>query len=63
MLLTWLFQDDLVFQDLSSALLEIIMRKDDHFIALGWCTLIRGLLDHGLSMDQSSDTGNVKMFC
>lgn len=58
MLLTWLFQDELVFQHLSSALLEIIVRKEDRYIALGWCTLIRGLLDHGLNMGQSSDSGN-----
>ncbi|KAJ8638025.1 hypothetical protein MRB53_012292 [Persea americana] len=57
MLLTWLFQDELVFQHLSSALLEIIVRKEDRYIALGWCTLIRGLLDHGLNMGQSSDSG------
>lgn len=57
MLLTWLFQDELVFQHLSSALLEIIVRKEDHYIALGWCTLIRGLLDHGLNIGQPSDSG------
>ncbi|OUZ99900.1 hypothetical protein BVC80_9069g4 [Macleaya cordata] len=56
-LLNWLFQDELLFQAIATNLVKIIMRKDDRYIALGWCTLIRGLVDHGITMSQSSNIG------
>ncbi|XP_077253695.1 ARM repeat superfamily protein isoform X2 [Tasmannia lanceolata] len=56
-LLNWLFQDELLFQPISSNLIEVLMRKEDNYIALGWCTLIRDLVDHELATNQLSDAG------
>lgn len=67
LLLIWLLEDDLVFQELSSTLAEIITRKEDHYIALGWCTLVRGLVDHLLTTDQPGNEEKwktlLKIFC
>ncbi|KAG5386310.1 hypothetical protein IGI04_037780 [Brassica rapa subsp. trilocularis] len=50
-LLNWLFQDEVLFQGVSRNLSGIISRKEDRFLALGWCLLIRGLVE-------SEDTGD-----
>ncbi|GAV57287.1 hypothetical protein CFOL_v3_00825 [Cephalotus follicularis] len=51
MLLDWLFQDELLFQALATNLANIISRKDDRYIAFGWCTLVRGLVEYDSVMD------------
>ncbi|PON91698.1 Coatomer beta subunit [Trema orientale] len=51
-LINWLFQDVILFQALARNLAKIIATKDDHFIALGWCTLVRGLVDYESATDQ-----------
>ncbi|XP_062117653.1 uncharacterized protein LOC133831397 isoform X2 [Humulus lupulus] len=51
-LLNWLFQDEFIFQAMARNLAEIIATKDDHFIAFGWCTLVRGLVDYESATDQ-----------
>ncbi|KAK6244141.1 hypothetical protein QUC31_010550 [Theobroma cacao] len=51
-LLNWLFQDELLFQAVAMNLANIIVRKDDRYIAFGWCTLVRGLMEYESSMDQ-----------
>ncbi|KAL4272418.1 hypothetical protein GQ457_13G011310 [Hibiscus cannabinus] len=51
-LLNWLFQDDLLFQAVAMNLANIIVRKDDRYIAFGWCTLVRGLAEYENVMDQ-----------
>ncbi|XP_039010853.1 uncharacterized protein LOC120139789 [Hibiscus syriacus] len=51
-LLNWLFQDGLLFQAVSMNLSNIIVRKDDRYIAFGWCTLVRGLMEYENVMDQ-----------
>ncbi|XVE96000.1 hypothetical protein REPUB_Repub02eG0183900 [Reevesia pubescens] len=51
-LFNWLFQDELLFQAVSINLANIIMRKDDHYIAFGWCTLVRGLVEYESIMVQ-----------
>ncbi|RZC75320.1 hypothetical protein C5167_050806, partial [Papaver somniferum] len=56
-LLNWLFQDELVFEALAVDLVTIIKRKNDRCIALGWCTLIRAPVEHGITKKQSSDIG------
>ncbi|OWM67224.1 hypothetical protein CDL15_Pgr000676 [Punica granatum] len=43
-LLSWLFQDEFIFQSLMRDLVNIISRKEDRYIALGWCTLVRELV-------------------
>ncbi|KAM6549123.1 hypothetical protein CsatB_020799 [Cannabis sativa] len=57
-LLNWLFQDEFIFQAIARKLGKIIATKDDHFIALGWCTLVRGLVDYESATDQYSMNGN-----
>ncbi|KAK8705328.1 hypothetical protein V6N13_048932 [Hibiscus sabdariffa] len=51
-LLNWLFQDDLLFQAVVMNLANIIVRKDDRYIAFGWCTLVRRLVEYENVMDQ-----------
>nr|VDC62886.1 unnamed protein product [Brassica rapa] len=50
-LLNWLFQDEVLFQGVSRNLSGIISRNEDRFLALGWCLLIRSLVE-------SEDTGD-----
>ncbi|WZZ17814.1 hypothetical protein YC2023_110903 [Brassica napus] len=50
-LLNWLFQDELLFLGVSRNLSGIISRNEDRFLALGWCLLIRSLVE-------SEDTGD-----
>ncbi|CAH8362130.1 unnamed protein product [Eruca vesicaria subsp. sativa] len=51
-LLNWMFQDEVLFQGVSRNLCEIILRKEDRFLALGWCLLIRSLVEWEDSGDQ-----------
>ncbi|KAL3533814.1 hypothetical protein ACH5RR_007335 [Cinchona calisaya] len=56
-LLNWLFQDEILFQALARNLAEIISRKDDRYIALGWCTLTRSLIEYETSLDKLMTNG------
>uniref|UniRef100_A0A2N9IX14 Uncharacterized protein n=1 Tax=Fagus sylvatica TaxID=28930 RepID=A0A2N9IX14_FAGSY len=56
-LVNWLFQDDLLFRALATNLANIIIRKDDRYIALGWCILVRNLLEYETSITQYSMNG------
>jgi hypothetical protein len=56
-LFNWLFQDDLLFRALATNLANIIIRKDDRYIALGWCILVRNLLEYETSITQYSMNG------
>ncbi|KAM7524534.1 hypothetical protein LguiA_014436 [Lonicera macranthoides] len=56
-LFNWLFQDELLFQALATNLANIVLRKDDHFIALGWCILARGLVEYEITMNQLLSNG------
>lgn len=38
-------------------LTNIILRKEDHFIALGWCILVRDLVEYDSTMSQYSLNG------
>lgn len=58
-LLNWLFQDELIFQALARSLAEIISRKEDRYIALGWCNLVHGLIEYEITMNHFSNDGNV----
>lgn len=44
-LLNWLYQDESVSRSFTQNLISIISRKEDHYIAYGWCNLVRDLLD------------------
>ncbi|CAA7060609.1 unnamed protein product [Microthlaspi erraticum] len=52
-LLNWLFQDEIRFQAISRNLSKIISRNEDKFLALGWCLLVRGLVESVDNGDQS----------
>ncbi|TXG70455.1 hypothetical protein EZV62_005390 [Acer yangbiense] len=56
-LLNWLFKDEILFQVMASNLANIILRKDDRYVSLGWCTLVRGLLEYESVMDQQLVNG------
>ncbi|XP_021814522.1 uncharacterized protein LOC110757258 [Prunus avium] len=61
-LLNWLFQDDFLFQAIATDLAKVISTKDDRFIALGWCTLVRALLDHETAMTQFPMNGIMERY-
>uniref|UniRef100_A0A1J3GQ58 Uncharacterized protein n=1 Tax=Noccaea caerulescens TaxID=107243 RepID=A0A1J3GQ58_NOCCA len=52
-LLNWLFQDEVLFQAISRNLSNIISRNEDKFLALGWCLLVRGIVESVDNGDQS----------
>ncbi|GAB2295532.1 hypothetical protein Dimus_029696 [Dionaea muscipula] len=56
-LLNWLFQDPCLFKALASNLINLVSSKEDHYIALGWCTLVRDLVDYETSMGQHLRSG------
>lgn len=58
LLLNWLFRDEFLFQAIATNLAKIIATKDDRFIALGWCTLVRGLVEYENAMSQYPLHGN-----
>ncbi|KAK9290938.1 hypothetical protein L1049_009118 [Liquidambar formosana] len=56
-LLNWLFQDELLFKALTKNLAKILLNKEDRYIALGWCTLVRGLIEYEITMNQWMKNG------
>ncbi|XP_037491270.1 uncharacterized protein LOC105645187 isoform X2 [Jatropha curcas] len=56
-LINWLFQDEFFFQAVVRSLADIIDRKDDRYIALGWCILIRGLVEYERFVDHYTLNG------
>ncbi|KAI3679664.1 hypothetical protein L2E82_51062 [Cichorium intybus] len=56
-LLNWLFQDEVLFQALARSFCDIVVRKEDHYIALGWCILARRLIEYEVTMSRFSTTG------
>ncbi|CAL1385061.1 unnamed protein product [Linum trigynum] len=53
-LINWLFQDEFVFQAVAKNMVDVIKAKDDRFICLGWCVLVRSLVEYENFMDQYS---------
>ncbi|GAB4851595.1 hypothetical protein Ancab_030997 [Ancistrocladus abbreviatus] len=51
-LLNWLFQDEVLFEALAKDLADLVKRKEDRYIALGWCILVRDLLEYDKSRNQ-----------
>lgn len=58
-LFNWLFRDEIIFQALARNFADIIRRKDDHYIAFGWCTLARALVEYEISMNKLITNGKV----
>ncbi|XP_073132125.1 uncharacterized protein [Henckelia pumila] len=69
-LLNWLFLDEGLFQVVIRNLAGIIYRKDDRYVAFGWCILGRSLIEYE-NVDNNLETsgirekydGILKMFC
>lgn len=59
-LLNWLFQDEILFQALAKNLAGIISRRNDHYIALGWCILARSLVEFDSIMGKLITNGKFK---
>ncbi|KAH6818792.1 hypothetical protein C2S51_002395 [Perilla frutescens var. frutescens] len=45
-LLNWLFQDEIFLEAILRNVSDIISRRDDHYVALGWCILGRNLIEY-----------------
>ncbi|KAJ8437532.1 hypothetical protein Cgig2_027607 [Carnegiea gigantea] len=58
-LLNWLFQDEALFTSLANDLANIISRREDRYIALGWCRLVRSLVEYENRMAQFLKNGNI----
>ncbi|CAK7342514.1 unnamed protein product [Dovyalis caffra] len=56
-IMNWLFQDEFVFEAVAADLANIIMRKEDRYLALGWCILVRGLVEYENFMEQYTLNG------
>ncbi|KAL2466133.1 ARM repeat superfamily protein [Abeliophyllum distichum] len=61
-LLNWLFQDEILFQDIVENYAGIISRKDDHYIALGWCILGRSLIEYKNTVNNIATDGITKKY-
>ncbi|XP_068472722.1 uncharacterized protein [Phaseolus vulgaris] len=55
LLLNWLFQDEHLFQPVAQALAGVVARKHvhDRYLLLGWCLLLRNLVEFETSAHQS----------
>lgn len=69
-LLNWLFLDECIFQSLIKNFAEIIVRKDDRYVSLGWCVLVRSLVEYESVASEFSLNGirerfndMLKVFC
>ena len=56
-LLNWLFQDESLFVGLGKDLVNIVSKRGDHYIALGWCKLVRSLVKYETKMTCFSKRG------
>ncbi|KAJ9543843.1 hypothetical protein OSB04_023550 [Centaurea solstitialis] len=56
-LLNWLFQDEVLFQAIARNFSDIVLRKEDHHIALGWCILARRLIEYDVTMGRFPTSG------
>ncbi|CAA0837450.1 ARM repeat superfamily protein, partial [Striga hermonthica] len=52
-LLNWLYQDEVLFQVMARNMAAIISRRDDRYVALGWCFLGRSLIEYENVVDFS----------
>ncbi|KAF6172893.1 hypothetical protein GIB67_035447 [Kingdonia uniflora] len=59
-LLNWLFEDQLLLGPLATNLVQVLMRRDDHYVAFGWCKLVCGYVDREINMNTHSNTGNME---
>jgi len=64
LLLNWLFQDEILFQPVAEALAGLVARKhvNDRYLLLGWCLLLRNLVEFECSAHQSMFGGEFLIF-
>ena len=64
LLLNWLFQDEHLFQPVAQALAGVVARKHvhDRYLLLGWCLLLRNLVEFETSAHQSMFGGEFRIF-
>lgn len=58
-LLNWLFQEESLFVGLGKDLVNIVLKRGDHYIALGWCKLVRSLVKYETKMTSFSKRGKI----
>nr|XP_043612330.1 uncharacterized protein LOC122584038 [Erigeron canadensis] len=56
-LINWLFQDEVLFEALSRKFSDILLRKEDHHVALCWCVLARRLIEYEVTVSRFSLAG------
>lgn len=57
-LLNWLFQDEIFFEAILRNVSDIISRRDDRYVALGWCILGRSLIEYENFLSNVMTNGN-----
>lgn len=58
-LLNWLFQDEIFVEAVLRNVSDIISRKDDRYVALGWCVLGRSLVEYENIVGDFTTNGNI----
>lgn len=56
-LLNWLFQDEIFLESILRNVSDIISRRDDRYVALGWCILGRSLIEYGNVTNDATTNG------
>lgn len=57
-LLNWLFQDEMFCGVILRNFADIISRRDDRYVALGWCILGRRLVEYDNVVGSVQTSGN-----
>lgn len=58
-ILNWLFQDENFVEAVLRNVSDIISRKDDRYVALGWCILGRSLIEYENIVGEFTTNGNI----
>lgn len=58
-LLNWLFQDEIFVEEVLRNVSDIVSRKDDRYVALGWCILGRSLVEYESIVGDFTTNGNI----
>lgn len=61
-LLNWLFQDEIFLEAILRNFTDIISRRDDHYVALGWCILGRSLIEYENVVSDVTTNGNFVIY-
>ena len=61
-LLNWFFQDETSVEAILRNVSDIISRRDDHYVALGWCILARSLIEYENVVSDITTNGNFVIY-